>query len=767
MPSFYRSRVAVASHFSHFVSGISRNFLVISRSRPGRGRGMGRVFERPIHSSQELLPMPTECRLPTPLRIFAGFLPYITQGALAGRIGGAGATIAALGLALVLVAADARRGRVKLLEAVGACWFAGVLAAGFSGFPLPVEHGTKVVMALLSVVAWSSLAVGRPFTEQYAREEWPEALWTDPGFRAVNRLLTALWGVIFAAASVLLMLSGGAGWGGQAATVLTLCGSVVSATLPPMLARRRIRKRLAAAEPTPWLIPGLSSPRPRGVEWDVAVIGAGIAGLSAAALLARSGKRVLVCEAHDRPGGCCSQWTRRLSPQRMQANGQAGTFVFDAGVHDISGLHDRGSIRALLRRLGVEHRIRWLRMEQEIVTAAGTVRLGHGRTMAAAALGGLHPRSAAQIAAFLEAMEGVFHDMYGEVEHTNFIPRMPRDVEAVLSWPRRHPLGFKWMDRPFAEMLAHYVEDGHARRTLSYLCGYLTDRPETLTVRRMAPVFGILFAGGHYPAGGSQTLADLLAAVVAEHGGEVRLKAPVAKVLMENGAAAGLVLADGRVERSRVVVGAGDAKRTMLTMVGADRLPPDYACSMAKAEPASSAFMVMLAVAMVPDGAPLKFLHNDHGRGMGIMVPSLVDPSLCPPGHAAITLIELVPQGEAAAWDRTAADYRATKKARGDALVARAAAAIPGLQDRILYREDATPRTFERYVGSSGGSIYGLQLGGFRPHRRTPVPGLFLAGHGTELGAGVEAAAISGMLVAEDLGAFDETGVSELITATG
>ena len=104
------------------------------------------------------------------------------------------------------------------------------------------------------------------------------------------------------------------------------------------------------------------------------------------------------------------------------------------------------------------------------------------------------------------------------------------------------------------------------------------------------------------------------------------------------------------------------------------------------------------------------------------------------------------------AW---AARARAAKAAHGDALIARAEAAILDLSSHIVHREDASPRTFERYTGASGGAIYGLETGGYCPHRRSPVPGLFLAGHGTGLGAGVEAAAISGMLVAEDLGAYN------------
>lgn len=693
--------------------------------------------------------MKTARHLPSSFRIVLGFAPWIAQGALAGPLGGAWATAIAFVLAMPPVAIDLPRRRVKLLEAAAALWFVCIWIAGALGHPPPPSLAAPIALSILALIAWGGLLLGRPFTEDYAREDWPEPYWTDEGFRAINRLITGIWGTIFTLDVLILLNLGGTVWVWWLLAGLKAFGIASSIALPPVLARRRVRRRLAEAEPEPWTLPDPSLPRPVGVAWDVTVIGAGVAGLAAAALLARAGRRVLVCEAHDRPGGYCSQWNRTL---RRQAG--PVPFVFDAGVHDISGLHERGAIRSLLRRLGVEDRIRWLPMTHDVITPAGRMTLGRGRDGLAAALSRQHPGAAGGIRAFLAEMEAVFQDMYGEVEHTNGIPRMPRDVEWLMAWPRRHPAAFRWMQVPFAEMLAHYVPDVAARQSLSFLTGYLTDRADSLSVGRMAPIFGMLFEGGHYPEGGSQTLPNLLVEVIRAHGGEVRLKTPVGRVLVEDGRAAGLVLADGAVERSAAVIAAGDVKRMLLDMVGAEHLPAALTGAMRAARPSCSAFMVTLAVDMVPDGAPLKSVRDARGGGLGIMVPSIADPGLCPPGHSVVTLLDLVPESEAGAWDRAAPDYRQRKQVRGDSMIARAEAAIPGLSQHILYRQDASPRTFERYARTSNGAIYGLELGGYTPHRRSPVPNLLLAGHGTALGAGVEAAAISGMLAAEDLGAF-------------
>ncbi|HEY53488.1 MAG TPA: all-trans-retinol 13,14-reductase, partial [Caldilineae bacterium] len=82
-------------------------------------------------------------------------------------------------------------------------------------------------------------------------------------------------------------------------------------------------------------------------------------------------------------------------------------------------------------------------------------------------------------------------------------------------------------------------------------------------------------------------------------------------------------------------------------------------------------------------------------------------------------------------------------------LIARAEKVIPGLIEHIIYRQEASPRTFERYAWTTAGSIYGITWDSPQPPMKSPIPGLYLAGSGVFPGPGIEAVVISGVRVAD------------------
>lgn len=134
--------------------------------------------------------------------IYLAFIPWIVFGVIAEHSSLKLAAIGALLTSTLIALRSARSGGAKLLELGAVLAFVAFSVAAFTADPATVacvdRYDRAIAAGLLSLIAFGSL-LAVPFTEQYAREIVPRQLWPSSQFKQINRRLSAMWGLVFAA----------------------------------------------------------------------------------------------------------------------------------------------------------------------------------------------------------------------------------------------------------------------------------------------------------------------------------------------------------------------------------------------------------------------------------------------------------------------------------------------------------------------------------------------------------------------------------------
>lgn len=496
----------------------------------------------------------------------------------------------------------------------------------------------------------------------------------------------------------------------------------------------------------------MSSAKPgANVQWDVAIIGAGIAGLTAGALLARAGARVIVCEQHVRAGGYCHSWSRTV-----HQDGRRIELTFDAAVHDITGAHPAGSVRTILGWLGVDELLNWARVSHEYRFPFGTFRVEEDASAYIASLKRRFPADADGLEKLFEIFRVCSNELSAHAVWTGGLPRGPRTAEEMRHFSACCPTLRRHFAAPFVTLRNSLLQSEELRRVVSVLGAYVTDNVQQLLVIHMLPLFRYYFHGGYYPYGGSQALADTLAVRLVQLGGHVCLHAPVSRIVLNRNRVTGLVLGDGTTLRARWVISNADVRQTFGRLIARAELPEQLDRAVKAYTPSNSAFLVFLGLDtdLALASSTIIALEQD-----GVIVSRPPFPECrAPSGWSTLTLTGLVPAQDALTWKRQSADYRARKRRAGDHLVAMASHHFPELASHIRYREDASPETLRRFVWASDGAAYGSVPATRWPSHHTPIEGLYVVGASAGLGPGVEAVMLGGASLAEQLGAIGPSG---------
>ncbi|GIJ48419.1 phytoene dehydrogenase [Virgisporangium aliadipatigenens] len=497
-------------------------------------------------------------------------------------------------------------------------------------------------------------------------------------------------------------------------------------------------------------------------EWDAIVIGSGLSGLTCAAYLTAAGRRTLVLEQNQVAGGCSQVFRRK-----------GNKYEFDVGMHYIGECHPEGRMTAALRGLGLDTRVEWRQLDPD----------GHSTLV----FPGLTFRVPSDWDRYLERLIEAFPEQERGLRRCVGVLRrigaelrsvpMPRaGVRDLARFARQAPTVTFLGQLPLNWLFTACRLSDLARAVIVAESGDYGAPPSRTSIALHGGFLDHYLTGGAwYPKGGGQVLPAHLIDVVHTHGGRVRTKARVTRILVENGAAAGVELEGGEVLRAPVVVSGADLKRTYLDLVGREHVSKETVARVEKYRMALPLFSVYLGLDIdlaerLPNSTYWCYPHTDvealYGTVHKGQIPDEIpifltsattkdpgNPHAAPPGHSTLEVMCLAPQG--GFWPggdgyRQDAEYLALKEHLTERLIDRAAEVVPGLREHIVWREASTPVTHERFTLSSLGSSYGIemaadQIGPRRPGPRTELPGLWLTGASTASGNGIVGAVWGGM----------------------
>jgi all-trans-retinol 13,14-reductase len=476
------------------------------------------------------------------------------------------------------------------------------------------------------------------------------------------------------------------------------------------------------------------------MTYEIIIIGGGLGGLTAGAKLAKEGKKVLLLEQHDRPGGCATTFQRK-------------DYTLEVGLHEMDGPHAKDLKVRIFRDLGLSDRISLLDLPEfyRFVNDRQDVVIPHNPEKAAKKLLELFPGEE-------QGIKTYFHYV------TN--------SRKILTESAGKP------EKSVGDFLDEHIDNEDLKLILLGNLGYFHDDPYSISLNYYLVAQGSYYGGNaSFVKGGSQKLSDALMDLIEAHGGTVKLNSLTTEIIFEEDRPVGVRYKNksGKNEEefsdhaTEIIVNAsvptlasallpenqGKALSEKIKdlKIGASLLTVYFGFKKSLKEVGNrfySTFVFDPSIITQKD-----IIVNNHAdfstRSFTFVDYSQVDSALAPAGKGvgAVCCIDYASDWEG--LDRKA--YLEKKDEVAEIFTERCEKLIPGFREALEYVEVGTPLTIRRYTLNPAGAVYGFaQNPGKSTDYLSALPdNIHIASAWGKFGGGFSGSIFSGYMTAMDV----------------